>query len=61
MPSVDKPLLPRPALPAPRVWPGLVAACLMGLLEWAALCRSRGVDAWQASLHSSQARMKRRR
>ncbi|MBC7726021.1 MAG: hypothetical protein H7242_00145 [Microbacteriaceae bacterium] len=48
---IDQPVLPRPFLPAARAWPGLAAACLVGLLEWAALCRSRSVDAWHASRH----------
>jgi hypothetical protein len=53
--------LPRPALPPLRAWPCLAAAALAGLLEWAALCRSRGVDGWRSSWHPRQARMKRRR
>ena len=51
MQSFAKPVLPRPSLPATRAWPGLALACLVGLFEWAALCRSRSVDAWQASRH----------
>jgi hypothetical protein len=45
----NKPRVARPMLPTLRTWPCLAAVCLVGLSEWAALCRSRGVDAWHAS------------
>jgi hypothetical protein len=61
MQPFDKAVTPRPALAMLRAWPCLAAACLAGLQEWAALCRSRGVDAWRAQFHPRQARMNRRR